>query len=139
MVRLADGRSLQGELYAAIQDKEHPEGSVLERLNEASESYLPLALADRHLLLARHAIVSVAVRAADVERAVPRHVFTVEMGLTDGQRLQGKLHSLADVRYQRTLDHLNEIGRRFVALHRDEDVVYVNGAYVVLVQEISRD
>ena len=138
-LRLQDGRSLVGEAYLALRRADGSQERLLDRLNDVAERYLPIAIADRHLLVRKAAVVSA--RLVDpVEAAAARDdhasgLVPVEVALSVGPAETGDLRAGTEQAHDRALDKLNRVVSDFVALLDGDTITFVNTHHVVAVLE----
>lgn len=138
-LQLADGRSVAGDAYVAIDTGDGHVEQLGDRLNNASERFLPIAVGDRHLLVRKAAIVSALTSsptgAAANPVARPARVIRVEVRLSVGEPATGDLFVANPRANDRALDYLNRINGDFVALMDRDGMTLVNTHYVVAVME----
>lgn len=137
-VRLAGRGVLKGDLYAEQVHLDGSPGRVLERLNDSSERYLPLAVHDSHLLLNKRHIVVVEIETCEVERpAGSSRAARVRVDLTDGSAVEGSIEMPpANGAGSRTLDHLNALPDGFHVVWTTNAACLVNTGYIAVVAEI---
>lgn len=138
-VRLADSTALEGSLYAPVAGSLGRPGRMVDRLNDAAERYLPLALHDRHVLVHKSRIVAVELSESDGGIGQSSSAYARELrlrvALLDGSTVQGRTYAEMPPSRARVLDFLNATVPRFIPLLRDDGVVIVNGDYIVAVSE----
>ncbi len=141
-ILLDDGRTLEGELFAAVVGPDGMAGRVVDRLNDAAEDFLAVKCGDDRFLLNKAGIVTVqspggsreAVGLAeDSGREAP-----VRLGLAGGTGLVGRILILAPPERSRVLDYLN-LAPRFFPLFGDRVVSLVHKRYVVTVRDLGSD
>ena len=137
-LQLANGRSVAGEAYVAIAGAGAQE-RLLDRLNDESEHFLPVATAGRHLLVRKSAIVSAWTSdRGEVSAALEaRHAreIPVEVATFGGSVIEGRLLAGTDRVTDRALDNLNQVVGPFVPLLARESITLVNTSHVVSVLE----
>ena len=138
-LRLADGRQVSGDAYVAVPGGDEGPEHLIDRLNDASERFLPIAVGERHLLIRKAAIVLAfttdAAEAAAIREPAGSREFRVEVLLSVGAAASGLLYAADHPTFGRALDHLNRLTRDFVALHHGEGVTLVNANHAVAVVE----
>ena len=138
-LQLADGTTTDGEAYVAVEGARTGPELLLDRLNDVSEHFLPIAVADRHHLIRKSAIVSALtgdeIEVAAVRRMAVNRRLHVEVRLTVGPPVEGSLPATANPEHDRALDHLNALRQDFVALVDGEGLAIVNLRHVVRVTE----
>lgn len=139
VLQLADGTTTDGEAYVAVRGNRGSPELLLDRLNDASERFLPIAVAERHHLIRKSAIVSALTAdeadVAAVRRMAAERRLHVEIRLTVGSPVDGSLPATVDPEHDRALDHLNTLQQNFVALVDGEGLAIVNLQHVVRVTE----
>ena len=112
---------------------------LLDRLNDGSERFLPIAAHGRHLLVRKTAIVTAWTLDESEVRAgleTPRYrEIPVEVAMSVGPVIEGCLLADTDPLHDRALDNLNRVVEPFVALLGREAITLVNTAHVVSVVE----
>ena len=138
-VLLDDGRVLEcGIFTAAAGPHGHPQ-SVLERLNDGDEEFIPVTSGDDRFLLNKSGIMTIDVLDVhkeieldgldwDAGREVP-----VRLSLTGGVSLLGRFHIVMPPERSRVVDFLNS-APRFVLLRGEERVTLVQRNYIVSVR-----
>lgn len=138
-LQLSDGTTTDGEAYVAVAGESGRPELLLDRLNDARERFLPIAVADRHHLVRKSAIVCALTRdEADVAAArslAAGRRFHVEVRLAVGSPVEGSLLASGDSNDDRALDHLNALRSNFAALVDGEGIAIVNLEHVVRVTE----
>jgi hypothetical protein len=129
-----DGEAPRGvELYLAAQRAHDPRPEDVRALLEAGAAFLPARDAAGAFVLARDAIVWIAIAAGDdLELYDERH--DVHLELRGGAALDGELLYSPPAGQGRVVDHLNG-PERFVRLFTPERVYLVAKAHVVRVVE----
>lgn len=139
LLRLADGTVVDGEAYVAIRGAEGRPELLVDRLNDASERYFPIAVADRHFLVRKSSVVVASTRdetdVAHLRRLAATRRLHVEIRLVTGAPVAGSLPAGGNPGHDRALDHLNALGPDFVTLLDDEGLSIVNVRQVVGVTE----
>lgn len=138
-LRLTDGTLTDGEAYVAIRGAEGRPGLLVDRLNDTSERFFPIAVADRHLLVRKSSVVVASTR-DDVDVSYLRRLAAVrrlhvEVRLVTGPPVTGSLPAGANPGHDRALDHWNGLGLDFVTLLDDVGLSIVNVRHVVGVTE----
>lgn len=137
-VHLVGGSTLSGEFYASADGPATLREAILERLEEPSERYLPIAAGSRHVLVAKSAILYLesAELGPSPDGGRPgAHTFDVDLVLDSGKPLDGTIETGVRALHYRTLDHLNGGTDRFLRLVRSGKVVYANHAHIVSVTD----
>ena len=142
-VRLSDGSTIAGELYAAVPAGEPRQQTIADRLNDREERFLPMACGERHVLLRKAGIVCAEIPWDEVREdggdGPSLREFRVCVSLADGVTVEGTLQGRTEAIHYRTLDHLNAMGRGFFPLRRERDLVLLHTDHVLAVREIRED
>jgi hypothetical protein len=138
-IHMITGDLLHGAIYADARRLDGSRGRVVDRLNDRSETFLPVATEDRHVLLRKAGIVSVHVTQGDSSVVVSEGVaeFSVRIGLATGEHLRGRLYALLPPAHGRTLDLLNKNRDDFISFLCDHDLALLNTEHIVSVTEES--
>jgi len=136
-ILLTDKRVIDGEFYAAEEHLNGQPGTVLDRLRDPREKYLPLAADDRHVMLSKAQIVTVRLKEDDVGRpqALSVSEFRILIDMTIGPRLEASFFALSRPARARVLDHLNYAKEAFFPIFQDDCAILVNANHVVAVAE----
>jgi hypothetical protein len=130
---LDDGRRLEGGLYVAAGEGDDYE-SVLGRLNDPEEDFVPLAVGDDRVLLQKAGIVTAEiVELTTTPEPVGIRVVAARLSLMGGTALLGRLRVEMPPERARVLDYLNAAAR-FVPLWSDRGVVLVQRRAIVSVR-----
>ena len=137
-VTLMSGARIDGELY--VQASGHHQGfleDAPEVLNGV-EPFFPLALRNGEtVIISKDNVHSVAVARGGVHEDEALGIATrVEMGLRDGERLNGTILIDPVNGKSRLLDFMNRRQERFVALFGRESVLLINRALVERVRAV---
>ena len=138
-VTLENGRTVEGGLYVPAIGPDGQPGRLLDRLNDATERFLPLA--GRHeTLLNKSAIVSVQLasgheRAEGIEHEVAREQ-QVRMALRQGEVVDGWIRYLMPEEKARLLDYLNA-APAFIPVIGERRVTLVQRRFILSIQELS--
>lgn len=139
-VQLSDGETLIGQFYHDVQRADGTPGSLIDRLLDTREQYIPLATDNRHVLLNKSRIVTVQLRDHESQRA-PRAAgarsLSVQIRLSTGSTVEGSIYALLPAARSRTLDYLNGSAGSFFPLH-GERIVLINNRHVMRVSETIR-
>lgn len=133
-VHLAGGSTIEGDFYALADPTGTAREPILERLEDPTERFVPIANGSRHVLANKAAILyleSAEVLAASTADGSGAHSFLVEVTLDSGITLEGTIETDVRQTYYRTLDHLNGRPDRFLRLVHASRVRYVSHAHVV--------
>lgn len=129
-IRLADENVIDGELYASVERAGGEPGRIVDRLNNASEKFIPVAVAGRHILLNKSSITLVEVESGryeveDLDKPEAREI-RVSITFSDSRGVSGAFFTCLPEAHRRALDFLN-LGRcRFLALYCNGRAVLVN-------------
>jgi hypothetical protein len=109
-IRLADGEELDCTLYTTSTGPTGEPGRILDRLNDGSEKFVPLAAGSERLLVNKRSLVWVRLDAnseplPDRPGMLERRV---RLALSDGQSLEGHLRYEMPPGRQRLIDFLND-------------------------------
>jgi hypothetical protein len=137
---LDDGRTVDAEMFAAVTGPDGLPGRVLDRLNDASEEFLPVRAGSDRFLLAKSGIVAVEVEGSPSEvtglEPGAGHPVAVRVGLAGGTGLVGRLLLAMPPERSRVVDFLNAAGR-FFPLFGERRATLVQTRFVVSVREID--
>jgi hypothetical protein len=108
-IRLADGEEMDCTLYTTSTGPSGEPGRILDRLNDGSEKFVPLAAGSKRLLLNKRSLVWLRLPASseplpDGPGMLERRV---RLALSDGQSLEGRLRYEMPPGRQRLIDFLN--------------------------------
>jgi hypothetical protein len=130
---LDDGRRLHGDLFVATVDGSDFE-SLVRRLNDPEEDFVPLAVGDDRFLLQKAGIVSVEIdQAAPTEEQPGVRFVTARLTLMGGTALLGRLRVEMPPERSRVLDYLNA-GPRFIPLWSPSGIILVQRRAIVSVR-----
>jgi hypothetical protein len=138
-IQLANGRTVAGEAYVAVHRGDGEREHLIDRLNDSSERFLPIAVEDRHLLVRKSAVVSV--RTADASdtqlgsRSPGLRQIPVTVAMAVGPDVTGDLLAWPGRARDRALDNLNRLSSAFVALQQEDSITLVNTQHVIAVLE----
>lgn len=145
-VRLVGEERIEGELYVAIHGPGGPPETPLERLNEESETYFPIAVGNRHLLVRKSQILAVGLPAEaprpditcpeDGGEEEPVKDLWVEIRLVHGPPISRKISVPQERSGRRALDYRNTERPRFFLLSRENGTTAINDEHVLSVAEI---
>ncbi len=139
-IRLADENVIDGELYATVERADGEPGRLVDRLNNASEKFIPVAVAGRHILLNKSSITLVEVDSGryeveDLDKPGAREI-RVSINFSDSRAVSGTFFTCLPESHRRALDYLN-LGRcRFLALYCNGRAVIVNVDRIQHVTEV---
>ena len=136
-ILLDDGRTLEGDLYTAIEMHGGRPASALDLLNDPGEEFLPLACGEDRFLLNKAGIVYAQIPPDSFETREPAleaaQVVPVRLTLAGGMGLVGRLHIVMPPARSRVLDYLNS-AERFLPLWGEGTVLLVQRSFVVSVR-----
>lgn len=138
-VLLDDGRQLDGGLYAPGARADGTPGRLVDRLNDDTEEFLPLA-GRYETLLNKACIISIelakgAEQSEGIENAVAREQ-QVNIALIGGTTVSGWIRFLMPEERGRLLDYLNA-APRFVPIICDNRVTLIHRRFIVSVEELT--
>ena len=138
-VLLDNGRKLEGGFYASGARTDGTPGRLIDRLNDDTEEFLPLA-GRYETLLNRACIISVELatgeeQAEGIENQVAREQ-QVEIALIGGTTLSGWIRFLMPEERGRLLDYLNA-APRFIPIIGDNRVTLVHRRFIVSMEELT--
>ena len=135
-ILLDDGRTIEGSLFTATIGPNGGPESVLDRLLDSSEEFLPLATGDDRLLLNKGGIIlaeaPIDAVGEDLLEDGAKEVL-VRMTLSGGTSLLGRLAIRMPAGRARVLDYLNA-APRFVPLLGDRRVSLIHKRFIVTVR-----
>jgi hypothetical protein len=137
---LDDGRQIEGAMFTALATPSSGSETVLDRLNESGQEFIPIARGRDRFLLNKAGIVFVElpVEAAELDRdgsnAAKKR--TVRLSLAGGLALLGQFLIVMPAERSRVLDYLNA-APRFLPLLGDGKVALVHKAFIVSVQALD--
>ena len=143
-VKLVGGQELTGIMYVPTIGISGGPGRLLDRLNDESDTFVPLTVGERTHLLQRAQILLVRVEDDEedrIEAAIEEQesLYSLEvrvrLQLTSGEKIAGALGYLRPMGQERLLDYLNS-ERRFIALHVDR-LIYLNKSQIVSALEMN--
>lgn len=129
-IRLADENCIDGEMYASVERADGEPGRLVDRLNNLSEKFVPVAVAGRHILLNKSTITMLEIEGGryeieDLDKPGATEV-PVVLTFSDRQIVRGSFFTCLPEAHRRALDYLN-LGRcRFLALYCNGRAVLVN-------------
>lgn len=138
-VRLEDGRALDGGFYVPTMASEGRPGRLLDRLNDDTEYFLPLA-GRYETLLNKEWIVTVQLASGHDQLEGIEEDFAseqrVRIDLAAGESLEGWIRYLMPEEKTRLLDYLN-CAPRFIAVMSEPRVTLVQRRFIVGVEELT--
>jgi hypothetical protein len=136
-IQLATRKSLDGNLYSELHRPDGTPANVVDRLNDPSESFVPLAAEDTHYLLAKSRIVSVKLQPKEIDVPAAEGVkeLCVHIVLSTGTSHEGRMYAYLPPARSRVLDYLNGTTRDFIPVWCDSQVIAVNVDYIASVTE----
>jgi len=135
-VRTSEDLVLEGDLYADVQRLDGSRATIVDRLGDANEAYLPIASKKAHILLPKASIVSILLPEGEVAppcEGAREH--KVRFHLSKGPAVSGTIHTLLPPAQSRLLDYLNRSGDPFFTICTDGGAVLVNRTFVARVEE----
>ncbi len=135
-ILLDDGRTLDGVLFTSVTGPLGGPETILERLADPAEEFLPLACGDDRLLLNKTGIILVQCPAEALGAAVGEQgakEAAVRVSLAGGTSLLGRLSMRMPPERARVLDYLNA-APRFVPLFGERDVTLIQKHFIVTVR-----
>ena len=129
-IRLADDNRIDGELYAGVERADGEPGRLVDRLNNLSEKFIPVAVDGTHLLLNKSAVTSLDIEGGryeieDLDKPGAREI-KVRITFSERHSVSGSFFTCLPGAHRRALDYLN-LGRcRFLALYCNGRAVLVN-------------
>ncbi|MFQ5756220.1 MAG: hypothetical protein ACE5H7_09005 [Acidiferrobacterales bacterium] len=138
-VLLADGQKLEGGFYAPATGLDGNPGRLLDRLNDASEEFLPLA-GRYETLLNKSWIVTVELASGQQQTEGIESDFAreqkVRIVLAHGDTVEGWVRYLMPEERTRLLDYLNE-APSFIPVIGEQRVTLVHRRFVQSIQELT--
>jgi hypothetical protein len=132
---LQDGNEFDGSLFNSSIGAGGRPGSLVDRLNDRSEKFVPFAYAAQSSLVNKSRIVWIELATSD--EAQPENDGAIQcrvtLTLTNGLLVEGWVRYELPPERQRLLDYLNSAGD-FVAVFDDQHTTLVNLAAVVRVE-----
>ncbi len=129
-IRLADENIIDGELYTSVERAGGDPGRLLDRLNNMSEKFIPVATAGRHLLLSKSAITMLEIENGRYEIEYLDKPDAREIGVTitfsERRSVSGTFFARLPDAHRRALDYLNMSRCPFLALYCNGRAVLVN-------------
>jgi len=140
-IELTDGTPLSGSLYADAKTASGAPGRVADRLNDAAEAFVPLAVEHRHVLLRKSGVALIRLRDDSDERSRPRERDQTElklrMTMTNGATVQGCVRARLPRQRTRALDFLNLNSQVFVEMiGGDGHLTLINSDHIARVIEV---
>jgi len=135
-ILLDDGRTLDGSIFTSLTGPLGGPETILDRLTDASEEFLPLACGDDRLLLNKTGIILVQCPAEAVGSAAGEQgakEVPVRVSLAGGTSLLGRLSIRMPPERARVLDYLNS-APRFVPLLGEREVTLIQKHFIVTVR-----
>ncbi len=139
-VLLDDGRVLECVIYAS---KAGPAGhaqSLQDRLNDATEEFVPVSSGDDPFLLNKSGVVTVELlepqREIELLDLQAGHEVPVRLSLTGGLSLLGTFHVIMPPERSRVLDFVNS-APRFIALLGENKLTLIQRNYIVSVRSTN--
>lgn len=138
-VLLEDGQKLEGGFYVPATGPDGNPGRLLDRLNDASEEFLPLA-GRYETLLNKSCIVTVELASGQqqtegIESDVAREQ-KVRIALARGDTVEGWIRYLMPEERSRLLDYLNE-APNFIPVIGERRVSLVHRRFIQSVEELT--
>ena len=140
-IHLADRRCLVGQLCSDPYNSDGRAASIIDRLNDAGETFLPLARKNEQYLLHKSNIVSVELGHAviDIPLEDGLRELRINASLLTGSGYHGALYAHVPAG-SRLLDYLNELAQAFIPIWTKHGVVLVNVDYIVsVVEDLAED
>jgi hypothetical protein len=138
-ILLDDGRTLDGSIFTSVTGPRGGPETVLDRLTDASEEFLPLACGDDRLLLNKTGIILVQcppdALGPDADERGAKEV-PVRVSLAGGTSVLGRLAIRMPPARARVLDYLNS-APRFVPLLGERQVTLVQKHFIVTVRSAA--
>jgi len=135
-ILLDDGRTLDGTMFTSVTGPHGGPETILDRLADPSEEFVPLACGDDRLLLNKRGIIllqcSFDAIGPPPDRPIGKEVL-VRMSLAGGTSILGRLDIRMPPERARVLDYLNS-APRFVPLLGDQQVTVVQKNFIVTVR-----
>lgn len=139
-ILLDDGRSLDGSVFTADAGPGGRPQDLLDRLNDPSEDFLPLASGGDSFLLNKAGIIWAQTSGASArelfEQAGGGRMVPVRMSLAGGMSLVGTLSIVMPPERSRVLDYLNAAGK-FIPLFGEGTVTLVQRGFIVVVRAVD--
>jgi hypothetical protein len=140
-ILLDDGRTLDGSVFTSVTGPRGGPETILDRLTDDSEEFVPLACGEDRLLLNKTGIILLqcphdALGPADYvqgSKEVP-----VRISLAGGTSLVGRLAIRMPPERARVLDYLNS-SPRFLPLLGEQQVTLVQKHFIVTVRSAGED
>ncbi len=135
-ILLDDGRSLDGSIYTSLAGPLGGPETILDRLTDPAEEFLPLACGEDRLLLNKTGIILVQCPAEAIGGAAGEQgakEVPVRVSLAGGMGLVGRLSIRMPPERARVLDYLNA-APRFVPLLGERDVTLIQKHFIVTVR-----
>lgn len=132
---------LQGCFYTDTSGPGGTPGRVLDRLNDAAEKFVPLALETHHVLVRKSALVTVELDRGRSHVEVPEHwnrALQVVLRIDGGLEVVGTARVHLPAEHARVLDFLNRAAG-FVSVLRRDAVVIVNVDHVTSATEVLNE
>jgi len=135
-VLLDDGRILDCDVFTAVSSPDGRPQTVMERLNEPDDEFLPVACGEDRFLLNKSGIVTVQTTEPEelkgLDPKAGRQV-PVRLSLTGGISLLGRFHIVMPPEQSRVIDFLNR-SPRFLPMLGEDKVTLVQRSYIVAVR-----
>ncbi len=143
-VHLLDGQDLDGLMYVPALGPDGEPGRLIDRLNLATEDFLPFRQKGATLLIQEHRILTVRVHHDEVDEGAEKQIENsrlcqrcrVEIRLTSGFEVEGQLHFLQPQDHLRLCDYLNS-GKRFIPLQGEDGLIYVNREQIISARSLE--
>jgi hypothetical protein len=135
-ILLDDGRTIDGSIFTSVTGPHGGPETILERLTDASEEFVPLACGADRLLLNKSGIILLqcpldALASADLGQGAKE--VPVRISLAGGTSLVGRLAIRMPPERARVLDYLNS-APRFVPLLGEQQITLVQKHFIVTVR-----
>ena len=139
-VQLSNGLRHEGHLYVDQYCRNGNPATVIDRLNDPLEDYLPLATEDTHILINKDALVTVELDADEVNMPDVEGTSRLRMHLllSNGVTVAGEIHAVLSPAHSRVLDYLNSTSDRYIALNADGGSILVNRKRILSATEPER-
>jgi hypothetical protein len=129
-IRLADENLIDGEMYANVERVGGEPGRLVDRLNNMSEKFIPVAVAGRHILLNKATITMLEIdngrfEIEDLDKPDAREI-SVLITFSERRSVSGTFFTCLPQTHRRTLDYLNLSRCQFLALYCNGRAVLVN-------------
>ena len=133
-------KTIEGELYADTHQIDGSEARLVDRLADPWETFTPLAVEERHILVRKSRILAVELDPSEVPRPCGAAVTALKLffQFTNGLIVCGTVYALLAPAGSRPLDFLNRSSSRFLNVFSPARVTLVNMNHVVDVTELDQ-